>query len=84
MTTRRQFLHSGAAQGAATAGEAAVAVHAAAASYLRHPDSDEQAARAIVAQVGWSLVRARWFVSVNRDRLSQIAARLAAERAADT
>ena len=69
---------------AAPGGEAAAALTAAARSYLLHPGDDEQAARAIVAEVGWSEVRARWFVSVNQDRLRQIVARLAAERAADT
>ena len=47
--------------------EVAAALTAAARSYLVQPGDDELAARAIVERVNWSLVRARWFVSVNRD-----------------
>jgi hypothetical protein len=52
---------------ASLGGEVAAALAAARRSYLVHPGDDEQAARAIVERVNWSLVRARWFVSVNRD-----------------
>ena len=69
---------------AAASGEAAVALTAAARSYLLHPDDDEQAARAIVAEVDWSVPRARWFLSVNQDRVRQTVARLRAEHPPDT
>jgi hypothetical protein len=73
-----------AASSAASPGsEVATALQAAARSYLLQPGNDEQAARAIVKQVNWSIVRARWFVSVNRDRVRRIADSLATEPPAD-
>ena len=69
---------------AAADSEVAAALSAAARSYRLHPGDDEQAASAIVAQVGWSLVRARWFLSVNQDRVRQTVARLRAEHPPDT
>jgi hypothetical protein len=77
--TRRQAM-----PGASTpASEVAAALNAAATSYLLKAGDDEQAARAIMRQVGWSIVRARWFVSVNRDEVRRLADRLSAERPAD-
>jgi hypothetical protein len=76
----RERRRPGAASGAASPGsEAAAALQAAARSYLLQPGHDEHAASAIVKQVGWSIVRARWFVSVNRDRVLRMTDSLAAE-----
>ena len=57
--------------------EVAAALHAAAMSYLTQPGNDELAARAIVKRVNWSIVRARWFMSINRDRVRRMAEDLA-------
>ena len=59
--------------------EVAAALDAAAASYLLCPGNDEQAARAIIKRVNWSIVRARWFMSVNRDRVRHMADDLAGD-----
>ena len=69
---------------ATTSSEVAAALTAAATSYRLHPDDNEQAAHAIVARVGWSLARARWFLSVNQDRVRQTVDRLAAEHPPET
>jgi hypothetical protein len=69
---------------AAEGSEVAAALTAAARSYLLHPGDDEQAASAIVAQVDWSPVRARWFLSVNQDLVRQTADRLRAEHSPET
>jgi hypothetical protein len=69
---------------ASEGGEVAAALTAAAGSYRLHPGDDEQAARASVARVGWSRARARWFLSVNQERVRQTVARLTAERPPDT
>jgi hypothetical protein len=53
--------------------EFASALKAAATSYVLKPDDDEQAARAIMRQVQWSIVRARWFMSVNREKVRRMA-----------
>ena len=65
--------------GASPANEVAAALNAAAMSYLVRPGDDEEAARAIMRQVKWSMVRARWFVSVNRDLVRRMADRLKPE-----
>ena len=65
---------------AAEGGEVATALTAAARSHRLHPGDDEQAASSIATQVGWSLARARWFLSVNQDRVRQTAARRRAGR----
>jgi hypothetical protein len=55
----------------------------AARSYLEHPFADaaaEQAAvRRIEARLGWSPVRARWFLSVNRETIERLAQELRAQ-----
>ena len=60
--------------------EVTAALDAAARSYLLYPGNDERAARAIVRRVNWSIVRARWFMSVNHDRVRRIADDLARDR----
>ena len=69
---------------AAEGSELAAALSAAAMSYLLHPGDDEQAARAIATQAGWSPVRARWFLALNQEQVRQTADRLASERPPDT
>jgi len=61
------------------AAEVSAALNAAALSYLLRPGDDEQAASAIVRQVKWSMVRARWFMSMNRDTVRRMADRLGSE-----
>lgn len=63
--------------------DVAAALDAAARSYLLEPGNDERAARAIARRVQWSVVRARWFLSVNRDELRRLAEDLARDRPAD-
>ena len=65
--------------GGGPAAEVTAALNAAALSYLLRPGDDEEAARAIMRQVKWSLVRARWFMSVNRDIVRRMADRLSSE-----
>ena len=68
---------------AAAGGEVAAALTAAR-SHRLHPGDDEQAASSIATQVGWSLARARWFLSVNQDRVRPTADRRRAEHPPDT
>ena len=69
---------------AAASSEVAAALTAAARSYRLHPGDDEPAASASVAPVGWVLARARWFLSVNQERVHQAVARLRPEHPPDT
>jgi hypothetical protein len=68
-----------AASAARPGSEVAAALHAAATSFLLNPGDDEQAARAIMRQVKWSMVRARWFIGVNCDMVRRVADRLVSE-----
>jgi len=56
------------------------ALRLAARSYLDHvfddPPAEDAAVERICASLGWSDVRARWFISVNRDSIKRFAQEL--------
>ena len=49
------------------------ALELAAASLLEHPGNEDAAAEQVSSALGWSRERARWFLSVNAEKLQQLA-----------
>jgi hypothetical protein len=56
------------------------ALELAAAGLLEHDDDHEAAAERVSRALGWSRERARWFLSVNAEKLQQLADTLRGQR----
>jgi hypothetical protein len=56
------------------------ALDLAAASLLDHPGDEDAAAEQVSSALGWSRERARWFMSVNAEKLQQLADDLRRQR----
>jgi hypothetical protein len=60
------------------------ALDLAAASLLDHPGDEDAAAEHVSSALGWSRERARWFLSVNAEKLQQLADELRRRRTDQT